>query len=112
MVRSSQPAKQQGAAVGVIEVAIGPGRGPGWFRVEVVRSAAGEAAAEGALDTGRLHAQRPMLQQALLASSVSARQILTKGERLLRDAGARGQRGAGPHADRPPGEGGGGGVQP
>jgi len=73
--------------VGVIEVAIGPGRAPGWFRVEVVRSPAGEAAAEVVLDTGRLHAQRPQLQQALLASSVSARQILTEGEQLLRDAG-------------------------
>jgi len=73
--------------MGVIEVAIGPGGEPGRFRVEVVRSLAGEASAEVALDTVRLQGQRPHLQQALLASSVPARQILTEGEQLLREAG-------------------------
>ncbi len=71
----------------VIEVAIGPGSAPDRFLVQVVRSPAGEASAEASLDSAGLLARRSTLQQALLASSVSARQILTESEETLRSAG-------------------------
>jgi len=73
--------------VGVIEVAIGYGRAPGKFRVEVVRSPAGEAAAETGLDAGGLLAGRAQFEQTLLVSAVSARQILGPAERVVRDSG-------------------------
>jgi hypothetical protein len=74
--------------VGVIEVAIGYGREPGKFRVEVVRSAAGEAAADAGLDAGGLLAGRALFQQTVLVSAVATRQVLTPAERVVRDAGA------------------------
>jgi WD40 repeat protein len=73
--------------VSVIEVAIGYGRAPGKFRVEVVRSPAGEATAEADLDVGLLQAGRQQFQQTLLASAVPARQILSPAERAVREAG-------------------------
>ena len=73
--------------VGAIEVTIGPGRVPGQFRVEVVRSPAGEASAETALDTDGLLAGREQFQQTLLASSVATRQILTPAEQAVRETG-------------------------
>jgi len=76
-----------GVGVSVFEVAIGYGQAPGKLRVEVVRSPAGEAAADTGLDAGVLLAGRPHFQQTLLVSGVSARQILTPAERLVRDAG-------------------------
>ena len=71
----------------VIEVAIGYSRAPGRFRVEVVRSSAGEAAADIKLDLDVLLTRRPQFQQTLLVSAVSARQILTRAEQLVRDVG-------------------------
>jgi WD40 repeat protein len=76
-----------GSGISVIEVAIGQGRTPGTFRVEVLRSAAGEASTEVALEADRLAMSRPLIQQALLASAVSTRRILTEAEHLVRDAG-------------------------
>ena len=73
--------------MGVIEVAIGYGREPGKFRVEVVRSAAGEAAADAGLDAGGLLAGRAQFQQTLLVSAVPTRQILRPAEQVVRDAG-------------------------
>jgi hypothetical protein len=71
----------------IIEVAIGYGGGPGKFRVEIVRSPAGEASADVSLDTDVLLAERAHFQQTLLASGVAARQILTSAERAVREAG-------------------------
>ena len=58
--------------VSVIEVAIGPGGVPGMFRVQVVASPAGEAAAAVELDAEALLSRRGLLQQAVLASAVPA----------------------------------------
>jgi CHAT domain/WD domain, G-beta repeat len=74
-------------ASNVIEVAIGPGRSAGGFRVEVVSSPAGEATAETSLDAGGLLARRPDLQRAVLASAVSTRQIPTSEEQAIREVG-------------------------
>lgn len=71
----------------VIEVAISHGSGPGRFRVEVVRSPAGEASAQVSLDTAVLLAGREQLGRALLISGVATRQILTREERAVREAG-------------------------
>src|SRR5580658_931150 len=73
--------------VGVFEVAIGRGREPGHVRVEVVRSEAGEAAAETALDADAVLAGRDDFERVLLASAVPARQVLTRAERMVRDTG-------------------------
>jgi hypothetical protein len=56
--------------VSVIELAIAPGRAAGSFRVEVVRSAAGEASAEVVLDIDTLLAMREQIEHAVLASAV------------------------------------------
>jgi hypothetical protein len=66
----------------IIEVAIGYSRAPGKFRVEVLHSPAGEASADTDLDAGALLEGRSRFQQTLLASAVSARQILTPAEQL------------------------------
>ena len=71
----------------VIEVAIGPGSGPGMFRVEVVASPAGEASAVVGLDAESLAARRGQLQQAVLASAVPSRRVLPETERPVRAAG-------------------------
>jgi CHAT domain/WD domain, G-beta repeat len=73
--------------VGVVEVAIGPGRVPGRVRVEVVRSPAGEASAEASLDIDGLLARRDQFQQTLLASAVATRQVLSPAERAVRETG-------------------------
>jgi hypothetical protein len=73
--------------VTVIEVAIGPGGAPGMFRVEVVASPAGEAAATVELDAAALLARRGLLQQAVLASAVSRRQVLPETEQPVREVG-------------------------
>jgi len=72
--------------VTVIELAIAPGQ-TGSFRVEVVRSPAGEARAEVALDVEALLARREQLEQAILASAVASRTILPQTERPLREVG-------------------------
>ncbi|MGH3201347.1 MAG: CHAT domain-containing protein [Streptosporangiaceae bacterium] len=71
----------------VIEVAIGPGRTPGMFRVEVVASPAGEASAAVELDADSLLTRRGLLQQAVLASAVPSRRVLPETEQPLREAG-------------------------
>ncbi len=76
-----------GGGVAAVEVVIGPGRVPGRFRVEVVRSPAGEASAETALDAEGLLAGREQFQQTLLASAVVARQVLAPAERAVRETG-------------------------
>ena len=70
-----------------VEVAIGPGRDPGRFRVEVVRSPAGEASLETELDVNGLLAGRELFQQALLASAVATRQMLSPLERSVQGTG-------------------------
>ena len=71
----------------VIELAIAPGQAPGTFRVDVVRSPAGEASAVVALDVEALLARREQLEQAVLASAVASRTILSQTERPLREIG-------------------------
>ena len=74
-------------AVTVIEVAVGPGGAPGVFRVEVVASPAGEAAATVELDAESLLARRGLLQQAVLASAVPSRRVLPETEQPVREVG-------------------------
>ena len=74
-------------AVTVIELAIGPGRVPGMFRVDVVTSAAGEASADVELDADALLARRGLLQQAVLASAVPSRRVLPETEQPVRETG-------------------------
>jgi hypothetical protein len=73
--------------VTVIELAIAPGQAAGLFRVEVVRSPAGEASAEVALDVEALLARREQLEHAVLASAVVSRTALPQIERPLREIG-------------------------
>jgi sugar lactone lactonase YvrE len=68
-----------------LEVAIGHGRTAGAFRVEIVRSPAGEAAAEVTLDLETLLASQTQLEQTLLASSASLRRPSPGG--VVRDTG-------------------------
>jgi WD40 repeat protein len=74
--------------VGVFEVAIGPGTAAGTCRVEVVRSDAGEAVAEVALDAGRLLAGRSDFELTVMASAVAWRQVVSPAEQVIRNAGA------------------------
>ena len=71
----------------VIELAIAPGQAAGSFRVEVVRSAAGEASAEVVLDVDGLLARRQQIEHAVLASAVASRGVVTEAERPLREIG-------------------------
>ena len=71
----------------VIELAIGPGRMPGMFRVQVVASPAGEASAEVELDADSLLARRGVLQHAVLASAVPSRRVLPETEQPVREVG-------------------------
>jgi hypothetical protein len=71
----------------VVEVAIGPGNARGQFRVEVVRSAAGNATAEVSLDAEMLLARREQFEQTLLASGVAMRNVLSAAERAIRETG-------------------------
>jgi len=71
----------------VIELAIGPGLAGGTFRVEVVASPAGEASVAAELDADSLLARRNLLQQAVLASAVSSRTLLSETERPVREVG-------------------------
>jgi hypothetical protein len=71
----------------IIEVAIGPGTAAGRFRVEVIRSPAGEATEEIELDPGALLARRRELQYALLASAVPTRRYLSETEQSVREVG-------------------------
>ena len=71
----------------VVEVAIGSGGGQGKFRVEMVRSPAGEASAEVKLDADALLAGRTQFEQTLLVSGVAARHVLTATERTVREIG-------------------------
>jgi CHAT domain len=73
--------------VSVVEVAVGSGGAPGKFRVEVVRSPAGEASAEVSLNADTLLAGRAQFQQTLLVSGVATRQVLTEAERSVRETG-------------------------
>jgi len=70
----------------VFEVAIGPGGGPGMFRVEVIDSPAGHPRATARLDAGALAAMRRALQTEVLASSALARGV-PESEQLLRSTG-------------------------
>lgn len=57
------------------------------FRVEVVRSPAGEAATVVALDVEALLARREQLERAVLASAVASRAVLPQTERPIREIG-------------------------
>jgi hypothetical protein len=75
------------ADVAIMEVAIGPGSGQGQFKVEVVRSPAGEASALVEFDAQALLRRRTELQNAVLASAVSARRLILGIERPMHDVG-------------------------
>jgi hypothetical protein len=68
-----------------IEISIGPG--PAGYRVDVVRSPAGEASATVDLDAEALLARRKELQHAVLASSVPTRRLLDENEQAIREVG-------------------------
>jgi WD40 repeat protein len=69
-----------------LEVAIGPTDAAGRFRVDV-RSPVGDASVVVELDSQSLLARRGELQQAILASAVPTRRLLSEAERSLRDVG-------------------------
>lgn len=71
----------------LIEVAIGPINGVDLFKVDVVRSRAGEASVNVAMDAEMLLTRRAQLQQAVLALAVHGRAILSETERPLREVG-------------------------
>jgi hypothetical protein len=74
--------------VSVFEVAISrAGTSDGTFRVEVVRSPAGESVAVVKLDVVGLTACREPVQQALVLSSAQAQQIVPETEQVLRKVG-------------------------
>jgi hypothetical protein len=73
--------------VAVIELVITPGQAERTFRVEVVRSPAGEASTVVDLDVESLLARQGQLEQAVLASSVASRAILPQTERPIREIG-------------------------
>ena len=84
------PVRQSAQAIleaPVIEVAIGQTSESGWFRVEVLHSAAGEAATVTPLDATGLLARHAELQEAVLASAVPVRRVLEETEERLREAG-------------------------
>ena len=64
----------------VIEVAIGPG--PSGYRVDVVRSPAGEASAPVTVDLDTLLGQRKALEDAVLLSSLQSRKIFPEEQRI------------------------------
>jgi WD40 repeat protein len=71
----------------VFEVAIGPGAAQGLFRVEVLRSPAGEASAVVELPAGELLARRGEVQSAVLLSAVLTRRVLQDTELPVREVG-------------------------
>lgn len=71
----------------VIEVAIGPEQAPGVFGVRVLSSDVGEASAAVELEAGALLSRRAELQQAVLASAVASRRVLSETERSVREVG-------------------------
>jgi CHAT domain len=70
----------------VFEVGIGPGA-HGQFRVDVVRSPAGEASESVRLDVQGVAGRRVQVQQALLASAATARRVLPTAEHVVREVG-------------------------
>ncbi len=71
----------------VIEVAIGPGPAPGRFKVEVLRSPAGEASAIAELDVPALLGRRSELGEVLRNSAVAGHRGRPELERSLREFG-------------------------
>ena len=73
----------------VMEIEIGPASMAGRFTVRVLRSVgAGEPTTSCALDVGRLLAQRPGLEDSILASSVAARRVTPAHESSLEAFGS------------------------
>jgi hypothetical protein len=71
-----------------IELEIGPGTSPGEFLTRVIHAeAGGEPVAPMQLDVERLLTQRHALENAVLASAVTARRAVPAGEQFLRDVG-------------------------
>jgi hypothetical protein len=73
--------------VEVIELAIAPGQVAGTYRVDVVRSPAGEASEVVALDVEELLSRREQLEHAVLQSTVASRGVLPQAEQPLREVG-------------------------
>ena len=87
MTDSALPGSGIGDEPAVLEVAIGPGTAPETFRVEVVRSPAGDASAVVELPAGALLARLPEVQSAVLSSAVWARGVVHEAERPVREIG-------------------------
>src|SRR5215472_11816283 len=74
-------------SVAAIELAMSRGQTPATFRVEVVRSPAGEAAAVISLDVEPLLARREELERTVLASAAATRSVLSRIESPVREIG-------------------------
>jgi hypothetical protein len=73
----------------VMEVEIGPASEAGHFTVRVVRSVgAGEPVSTCELDVERLLAERPRLEDSILASSVAARRVMPAHETSVESVGS------------------------
>ena len=73
----------------IIELDIGRADAPGTYEIEVIQSPAGEASATFELEPAQLIDKLDELQQTLLASSVSSRGLVGRGEASVRSVGQR-----------------------
>jgi hypothetical protein len=73
----------------VMELDVSGAGTPGTYKVEVIQSPAGEAAATFELDPSQVLAKLDEMQQILLASSVPSRRVLSRGETSVREVGRR-----------------------
>jgi hypothetical protein len=73
----------------VVVIGLSAAGAPGEYKVEVIESPAGEAAATFRLDTAEIIDALDDLQETLLASSVSRRRVLDPGEHRVREVGLR-----------------------
>ena len=73
----------------VLELDVERADAPGTYRVEVIRSPGGEAAATFRLEPAEIVDRLTDLQETLLASSVPSRRLLTRGETSVRSVGER-----------------------
>lgn len=72
----------------VMELAIDPGQEPGTYTVRVLRSLSSDQPADSiTLDVGALVASLPQLESSVLASSVSARRVMTERETAIQAVG-------------------------
>jgi hypothetical protein len=74
----------------VMELAIDPGQEPGTYTVRVLRSLSSDQPSDSiTLDVGALVASLPRLESSVLASSVSARRVMSDRETAVQSVGTR-----------------------